>query len=104
MEMWMVITVAAVAAVLRHAGMSQYDVVHAIAYGEDAIINSVELRADFWPHFQAARATGRGIFLCGAHLSAFNLGFLSFALCGNCLLYTSPSPRDRTRSRMPSSA
>ena len=29
-----------------------------------------------------------------AHLSAIN----------NCLLYTSPSPRDRTRSRMPSSA
>ena len=25
-------------------------------------------------------------------------------LCGGCLLYTSPSPRDRTRSRMPSSA
>ena len=25
-------------------------------------------------------------------------------LCNNCLLYTSPSPRDRTRSRMPSSA
>ena len=24
--------------------------------------------------------------------------------CWNCLLYTSPSPRDRTRSRMPSSA
>ena len=24
--------------------------------------------------------------------------------CGYCLLYTSPSPRDRTRSRMPSSA
>ena len=23
---------------------------------------------------------------------------------GSCLLYTSPSPRDRTRSRMPSSA
>ena len=26
------------------------------------------------------------------------------ALWNNCLLYTSPSPRDRTRSRMPSSA
>ena len=26
------------------------------------------------------------------------------ALIGPCLLYTSPSPRDRTRSRMPSSA
>jgi len=25
-------------------------------------------------------------------------------LCMACLLYTSPSPRDRTRSRMPSSA
>ena len=27
-----------------------------------------------------------------------------FTQGGNCLLYTSPSPRDRTRSRMPSSA
>ena len=26
------------------------------------------------------------------------------AMIDNCLLYTSPSPRDRTRSRMPSSA
>ena len=25
-------------------------------------------------------------------------------VAGGCLLYTSPSPRDRTRSRMPSSA
>ena len=25
-------------------------------------------------------------------------------MAGHCLLYTSPSPRDRTRSRMPSSA
>ena len=25
-------------------------------------------------------------------------------LCHNCLLYTSPSPRDRQKSRMPSSA
>ena len=36
-------------------------------------------------------------------------GFLSELLKDNieiqdCLLYTSPSPRDRTRSRMPSSA
>ena len=27
-----------------------------------------------------------------------------FQDCSDCLLYTSPSPRDRTRSRMPSSA
>ena len=29
---------------------------------------------------------------------------LTSELYNNCLLYTSPSPRDRTRSRMPSSA
>ena len=29
---------------------------------------------------------------------------LAIALAYTCLLYTSPSPRDRTRSRMPSSA
>ena len=29
---------------------------------------------------------------------------LNAGLIGDCLLYTSPSPRDRTRSRMPSSA
>ena len=27
-----------------------------------------------------------------------------YSISGSCLLYTSPSPRDRTRSRMPSSA
>ena len=32
------------------------------------------------------------------------VGGLSVGTPGTCLLYTSPSPRDRTRSRMPSSA
>ena len=31
-------------------------------------------------------------------------GVIANALVDGCLLYTSPSPRDRTRSRMPSSA
>ena len=31
-------------------------------------------------------------------------GVYAYAKAGFCLLYTSPSPRDRTRSRMPSSA
>ena len=30
--------------------------------------------------------------------------FIDRTIFKNCLLYTSPSPRDRTRSRMPSSA
>ena len=35
---------------------------------------------------------------------AEKLASLENAEDGDCLLYTSPSPRDRTRSRMPSSA
>ena len=31
-------------------------------------------------------------------------GVAPLGTTGDCLLYTSPSPRDRTRSRMPSSA
>ena len=31
-------------------------------------------------------------------------GYISCPYCGSCLLYTSPSPRDRSLSRMPSSA
>ena len=34
----------------------------------------------------------------------FNGPVLPVTPAWNCLLYTSPSPRDRTRSRMPSSA
>ena len=35
-------------------------------------------------------------------ISRFKWGIIGLAMA--CLLYTSPSPRDRTRSRMPSSA
>ena len=37
-------------------------------------------------------------------ISELNIGDLSQVKYEGCLLYTSPSPRDRTRSRMPSSA
>ena len=33
-----------------------------------------------------------------------DMGLYPLGSCTICLLYTSPSPRDRTRSRMPSSA
>ena len=36
--------------------------------------------------------------------TAFDLGINHFDLANNCLLYTSPSPRDGLLSRMPSSA
>ena len=35
---------------------------------------------------------------------AANVALKARIVAGDCLLYTSPSPRDRTRSRMPSSA
>ena len=38
------------------------------------------------------------------HLTSYAVVPGTRALTGTCLLYTSPSPRDRTRSRMPSSA
>ena len=38
----------------------------------------------------------------GAQITAISSAF--FDKLNSCLLYTSPSPRDRTRSRMPSSA
>ena len=38
------------------------------------------------------------------HFYASGFGTIREILHRGCLLYTSPSPRDRTRSRMPSSA
>ena len=37
-------------------------------------------------------------------LTLWNIGTYFFQLFNTCLLYTSPSPRDRQKSRMPSSA
>ena len=58
-----------------------------------------------------------GLMPSGGNVTGMNFGFLGIAAennlkginlgligVGACLLYTSPSPRDRTRSRMPSSA
>ena len=40
----------------------------------------------------------------GDIVRTIDVGYTAFARMKRCLLYTSPSPRDRTRSRMPSSA
>ena len=40
----------------------------------------------------------------GAYIPGESVASVSLTASNNCLLYTSPSPRDRTRSRMPSSA
>ena len=41
--------------------------------------------------------------LAGLGFLAALIPVLTLAMSSTCLLYTSPSPRDRTRSRMPSS-
>ena len=42
--------------------------------------------------------------MTGSSLGQGGANTLPGAMLAGCLLYTSPSPRDRTRSRMPSSA
>ena len=39
-------------------------------------------------------------------IKKYDIDFFDYVICANgaCLLYTSPSPRDRQKSRMPSSA
>ena len=51
----------------------------------------------------SALSTCHGIFAYHSSLLCTTTTKLHL-VCYNCLLYTSPSPRDRTRSRMPSSA
>ena len=51
------------------------------------------------------RSEGRLVVRKADHLEGHSEGRKADYLEGqSCLLYTSPSPRDRTRSRMPSSA
>ena len=58
-------------------------------------------------HFKSDYLYGRFTYLMNRKntmTSQRNLYFQSGISSKDCLLYTSPSPRDRTRSRMPSSA
>jgi KDO2-lipid IV(A) lauroyltransferase len=70
----------AVRAVLRHAGFTAYDLMHLVALGEEAVRGAIEFGPDVRRDFEAARAGGRGVMICGVHLSNFNLAFLALAL------------------------
>ena len=54
---------------------------------------------DWLHHLDASRPVS-----CGVNIFFNFLSSAGFGVYSDCLLYTSPSPRDRTRSRMPSSA
>ena len=53
---------------------------------------------------QVAALSSVGAMLLGVIITGLFVAISMTAGGGACLLYTSPSPRDRTRSRMPSSA
>lgn len=73
---------AAVGALLRHAGMTAFDLMYVAARGEEAARRAIVIGPDFWESARIARSTGRGALVCGCHLSNFNLAFLAFALQG----------------------
>jgi lauroyl/myristoyl acyltransferase len=72
----------AVGALLKHAGMTAIDLMYIASRGDEAIRRSVEFGPELWADYHAARAGGRGVLVCGCHISNFNLGFLAFGLLG----------------------
>src|SRR5665811_2617973 len=71
------------------------------------VLSNIREGADVVRFFesQVATALTKPFKLEGQELRiSVRAGIAIFPDDGNCLLYTSPSPRDRTRSRMPSSA
>ncbi len=71
-----------VKAVLNHAGMCTLDLMQLSARGEGAVRHAVAFPQEFWDAAAAARAAGRGVLICGCHLSNFNLAFLKYAVEG----------------------
>jgi lauroyl/myristoyl acyltransferase len=70
----------AVRAVYHHAAMTSYDLVRLASKGDEVLREAVAFPPQSRIHIEAARADGRGVMLCGPHLSNFNLGFLAFSL------------------------
>ena len=70
-----------------------------------AILPYCQALAKLAPHIQqvAMESNGKGVTIDGTPVD-YPTGEIDFGEPGTCLLYTSPSPRDLSTSRMPSSA
>ena len=67
---------------------------------DDAIRHALE--TGYCHHIERLMLLGNVMLLCGFHPTRIYTWFMELFV--DCLLYTSPSPRDATLSRMPSSA
>ena len=72
-------------------------------YGNSNVLTSKKRKIPTKFEYSIVVPIRNAVFLSIASAWAFTLN-ASLVVYGACLLYTSPSPRDRTRSRMPSSA
>src|SRR5664280_2039291 len=84
-------------------GLLQIDLVRDISYDADGVLRPTNLlfSADSANPYEIAPAAGILANLTCNPAIIYDL-FLNNPKANVCLLYTSPSPRDRTRSRMPS--
>ena len=74
--------------------------------GDTALNSGSTVNDGNWHHVVILANSGTGTMYLDGSLQSGTLcsGNCRVTNSGTCLLYTSPSPRDRTRSRMPSSA
>ena len=73
--------------------------------GELTALNTIEIIKRYRPRFYIIENPAYGrIWEYIDKILGFYIEYDNLTHHNNCLLYTSPSPRDRTRSRMPSSA
>ena len=96
-------------AILRHLALGEHRVVDLTAHlGLAQSTVSAHLRCLSDCGLVSGRAQGRATVYSLQHAEVLDdlwkVAEELLVRTGNCLLYTSPSPRDRTRSRMPSSA
>lgn len=70
----------AVRRVFEHVGQTAYDLMHSLAGGEARLRTAVTLDPETEENVRRARATNRGVMICGCHTSNFNLGFLALSL------------------------
>ena len=81
------------------------DLIGGISANTNAIANGTVLPSTIYLYTSGVSATGRGLtFTSATGAPVTKTFYVTYANNKICLLYTSPSPRDRQKSRMPSSA